>query len=228
MQISLRLIIILYRYSLNNGKLLITPNHAYIGPSKTDLTASLPSGIIAMWSGVASAIPSGWYLCDGNNGTPDLRNRFIVGAGSTYQPGNTGGSDSVTLTTEQMPSHAHGHSLSAASAGAHTHSHSFSVSLSNLTCSSAGEHTHNLSIVTDSAYSGSDAAALRFRSDENRTTATAGEHTHTISGSGTLSGSITSGGAHTHSLSGSISNTGSGQSHENRPPYYALCFIMKG
>ena len=181
-----------------------------------------------MWSGVASAIPSGWYLCDGNNGTPDLRNRFIVGAGSTYQPGNTGGSDSVTLTTEQMPSHAHGHSLSAASAGAHTHSHSFSVSLSNLTCSSAGEHTHNLSIVTDSSYSGSDAAVLRFRSDENRTTATAGEHTHTISGSGTLSGSITSGGAHTHSLSGSISNTGSGQSHENRPPYYALCFIMKG
>ena len=180
-----------------------------------------------MWSGVASAIPSGWYLCDGNNGTPDLRNRFIVGAGSTYQPGNTGGSDSVTLTTEQMPSHAHGHSLSAASAGAHTHSHSFSVSLSNLTCSSAGEHTHDIVMGTENAMF-DNYPQLSARTSHTRvTTDSSGSHTHTISGSGTLSGSISSGGAHAHSISGSISNTGGGQSHENRPPYYALCFIMK-
>lgn len=207
---------------------MITPNHVYIGPSKTDLTASLPSGIIAMWSGVASAIPSGWYLCDGNNGTPDLRNRFIVGAGSTYQPGNTGGSDSVTLTTEQMPSHTHGHSLSAASNGSHSHSHSFSISLSNLSCSSAGEHTHNIHMGRNASASAKYPQPATGASSTDSRTESSGSHTHTISGSGTLSGSITSGGAHTHSLSGSISNTGSGQSHENRPPYYALCFIMKG
>lgn len=43
--------------------------------------SSIPFGMIAMWSGAASAIPSGWVLCNGQNNTPDLRSRFIVGAG---------------------------------------------------------------------------------------------------------------------------------------------------
>lgn len=188
---------------------------------------NLPSGIIAMWSGSSDAIPSGWLLCDGSNGTPDLRNRFIVGAGSNYSVGNTGGSDSVTLTTAQMPSHAHGHSLSAASNGSHSHSHSFSISLSNLSCSSAGEHTHNIHMGRNASVSGSYPQVSTGASSKDARTTSSGSHTHTISGSGTLSGSISSGGAHAHSISGSISNTGSGQSHENRPPYYALCFIMK-
>ena len=68
----------------------------------------IPRGIIAMWSGAANAIPDGWLLCNGSNGTPDLRNRFIVGAGSNYDVGDTGGAQSVTLTTAQMPSHSHG------------------------------------------------------------------------------------------------------------------------
>lgn len=45
-----------------------------------------------MWSGNIGNIPAGWVLCDGNNGTPDLRNKFIVGAGDTYAVDNTGGS----------------------------------------------------------------------------------------------------------------------------------------
>ena len=45
---------------------------------------AFPSGGIIIWSGAANAIPSGWYLCDGNNGTPDLRNRFIIGAGKDF------------------------------------------------------------------------------------------------------------------------------------------------
>lgn len=194
---------------------------------------NLPSGIIAMWSGASDNIPTGWLLCDGTNNTPDLRNRFIVGAGSSYSIGNTGGSDSVTLTTEQLPSHTHAHSLSAASAGAHTHSHSLSVSLSGLSCSSSGSHTHAVNFLE---YTGGQAQNIipthdpdRFQPYKTRTdiVQAAGAHTHTISGTGTLSGSISSGGAHVHSVSGSISSTGSNGSHENRPPYYALCFIMK-
>ena len=179
-----------------------------------------------MWSGASDAIPSGWLLCNGENNTPDLRNRFIVGAGSSYSVGNTGGSGSVTLITEQIPSHTHEHNLSAASGGAHSHSHSFSISLSNLSCSSAGEHTHNIHMGRNASVSGSYPQVATGAASTGRTESS-GSHTHTISGSGTLSGSISSGGEHTHALSGTISNTGSGESHENRPPYYALCFIMK-
>lgn len=47
---------------------------------KEAIAAGIPAGVIAMWSGAIADIPAGWYLCDGNNGTPDLRDRFIVGA----------------------------------------------------------------------------------------------------------------------------------------------------
>jgi hypothetical protein len=59
----------------------------------------VPSGVILMWSGSIATIPSGWLLCDGTNSTPDLRNRFIVGAGSTYAVGATGGSaDAIVVS----------------------------------------------------------------------------------------------------------------------------------
>lgn len=51
----------------------------------------VPAGVIAEWYGSLGSIPSGWVLCDGANGTPDLRNNFIVGAGDTFNPGDTGG-----------------------------------------------------------------------------------------------------------------------------------------
>jgi microcystin-dependent protein len=59
-------------------------------------------------------------MCDGTNGTPDLRNRFIVGAGSNYSVGATGGRDTVTLTTGQMPKHTHNVYTANASAGSST------------------------------------------------------------------------------------------------------------
>jgi hypothetical protein len=65
----------------------------------TAVGASFPSGGIIMWSGSIASIPSGWVLCNGSNSTPDLRNRFIVGAGSTYAVDATGGSADATLPT---------------------------------------------------------------------------------------------------------------------------------
>jgi len=145
-----------------------------------------------MWSGAIAAIPTGWVLCDGNNSTPDLRDRFIVGAGSTYAVDATGGSSTVTLTEANLPSHTHGAgTLATASAGSHTHTTSATFR------ESAG--------IGDTAY-------------QNKTVYSEG-----------LSSEITinSAGAHTHTISGSTGSTGSGTAHENRPPYYALAYIMK-
>ena len=69
--------------------------------------ATIPAGLISMWSGSIGSIPSGWYLCDGSNGTPNLTDRFVIGAGSTYAVNGTGGATSVTLITANMPAHTH-------------------------------------------------------------------------------------------------------------------------
>jgi microcystin-dependent protein len=69
--------------------------------------ATIPAGLISMWSGSIGSIPSGWYLCDGSNGTPNLTDRFIIGAGSSYAVNGNGGASSVTLTTNNMPAHTH-------------------------------------------------------------------------------------------------------------------------
>jgi len=149
----------------------------------TASTHYVPSGGIILWSGSVASIPSGWFLCDGNNSTPDLRDRFVVGAGSSYAVGATGGASSVTLSTSQIPSH----------------THTFSG-----TTSHVGDHTH--SIPDGSGVDG--ASALE---------------------AGLVTGTVQSGaaGAHSHTFSGTTAATGSGSSHENRPPYYALAYIMK-
>jgi len=59
-----------------------------------------------LWSGAVVDIPTGWVLCDGNNGTPDLRDKFVVGAGNSYNPGDTGGSGSH-IHSYTAPSHFH-------------------------------------------------------------------------------------------------------------------------
>ena len=55
-------------------------------------------GMIILWSGSVASIPSGWALCNGSNSTPDLRNNFVVGAGDTYAPDDTGGGATHTHT----------------------------------------------------------------------------------------------------------------------------------
>ena len=64
-------------------------------------------GIIVMWGGSVSTIPSGWRLCDGTGGAPDLRDRFIIGAGSTHAVGDIGGQDSFTIGNSNLPQHSH-------------------------------------------------------------------------------------------------------------------------
>jgi hypothetical protein len=123
-------------------------------------------GMIIMWNSTVASIPTGFALCDGSNGTPDLRGRFVVGHhpnNNDYEIDDTGGSESVTLTVAQMPSHKH-----------------------------------------DTTF----------------------DNKRYFPGGGSTS--ISFGGAGGYPADTfSMSNEGGGQSHENRPPYYALCYIMK-
>jgi len=84
--------------SLDNTGLTINGNLTLNGGTFAN---AIPSGGIIMWSG--GAVPSGWYLCNGSNGTPDLRDRFIIGAGTTYTGGDTGGTKDAIVV-----SHTHG------------------------------------------------------------------------------------------------------------------------
>jgi len=267
----------------------------------------LPVGMITMWSG--TEVPNGWALCDGTNGTPDLRGRFVVGAGGSYSVGATGGANSVTLTTNQIPAHnhsastgnagGHSHTASTGSAGDHTHGgstgnaggHSHSASTA-----TAGDHSHTGSTNSTGGHShtgrtnrtGAHGHSANIRIEQtnivdatgfhqsvslgragsnttiesvvadggnhshslsiNRAGAhshtlsinSAGGHSHTVTvgsvGNHNHSLTVNSAGAHTHDVTVnsvsahnhtvSVSNTGGGQSHENRPPYYALAYIM--
>ena len=96
-----------------NGPVNATPDQLN---KLTDPTLFFIRGMVIMWYGNLNAIPSGWRLCDGLDGTPDLRNRFVVGAGADYVVGQTGGnalhSHNInvgfhTLTVAELPPHSH-------------------------------------------------------------------------------------------------------------------------
>jgi microcystin-dependent protein len=106
------------------------------------LSALIPSGVITLWSGAVSAIPSGWVLCNGSNSTPDLRDRFVVGAGSTYAVGATGGANTVTLDTTMIPAHTHSVTASGTSGNAST-DHTHALTASGTTSGADINHTHD-------------------------------------------------------------------------------------
>ncbi len=147
----------------------------------------VPSGLIAIWSGLSTNIPSGWTLCNGTLGTPDLRERFIVGAGGDnpsvalttgYSVATTGGNNLNTLTIAQLPSHNH------------TYPNPAEGAFGLVRRSVSGEF-NTVDGGTDNIDAGTQ-PDLKVQP----------------------SGFTTN-------------NTGSGNPIENRPPYYALCYIMK-
>ena len=138
-------------------------------PDATGTLGILPSGIITMWSGAVSAIPSGWVICDGNNSTPNLTDRFVIHAdadsGGTFDVGDTGGSHTATplgsvgtsgahtLSTSEMPSHTHTHYHGATAAGDGTVSLGWSgtVTVNTGSTGSGGSHTHTGGTFTGSS-----------------------------------------------------------------------------
>jgi hypothetical protein len=95
------------------------------------ITNGVPSGCILLWSGSIISIPGGWYLCDGTNGTPNLADRFVVGAGSTYNVADIGGSANAVVV-----SHTHT-ANSVVSDPSHNHN-SNSVGLDNISINWVG------------------------------------------------------------------------------------------
>lgn len=170
----------------------------------------VPSGGIIMWSGSIATIPTGWYLCDGNNGTPDLRNQFVVGAQS-----DVGGVPQTNLTgslTSSGGSISHSHTEH----GRHTHTITGNTG-------SEGAHTHAVTGTT-----GIGSGGVHFNTDGAGTNGQNYGHTHDLS---TTSGA---GSSHTHSMtSGTAVLNSSGTSATTHsttaapPPYLALAFIMK-
>ena len=150
----------------------------------------IPSGVITMWSGAIGDIPGGWTLCDGTDGTPDLTDRFVAGAGGQYSVGDTGGEDEHTLTEAETPSHVHTGSTN--TDGAHTHDSEQSGDRRGYVNRGAGNEAPPGGAGTDTGYD-----------DEIRAT----------------------GSAHSHEFT--TDPFGDDQPHENRPPYYALAYIMK-
>lgn len=165
-----------------------------------NVNGAIPVGGIVIWSGQTSSIPAGWALCDGSNSTPDLRERFIVGAASTdnttvtgslYNVKATGGTNNHALTEAELPVHKHTGKTS--KAGAHDHKYRGYRTPEDYDC--AGCHRGRSTRSRDKKNSHS----------EEYGGEPAGNHIHTVT----------------------VANTGTGSVHENRPPFYALAYIIK-
>jgi hypothetical protein len=179
------------------------------------IARGVPFGAILMWSGLEANIPESWALCDGDNGTPDLRDRFIVGASASgsYDPGQQGGSETATG------------SGTIAMSGAH--SHTITIAPHALTIPELPAHSHLNGV--------GDLGGFIFNRGVVAAVPTSPKQPDTTESAGLFEGNTSTvgeGDAHTHS--GSTADNGGAHTHdislddvEVLPPYYALCFIMK-
>ena len=172
------------------------------GQFSVSVPSAFVSGMIILWSGNTGNIPSGFVLCDGNNSTPNLTDRFVVGAGAAYSPGATGGNSSVTLSTSNLPSH----------------NHSISVSGTTSTTSLTGDITK----ISECYNVAGGATGVFTKKGTGNSPVTGSSSTSPTAGV-----DFDASHNHTFSASGTSGSQGSGSAHENRPPYYALCYIMK-
>ena len=163
-------------------------------------------GSIIMWAGNTSNIPKGYLLCNGatlNTSTysklykaignqwggsggnfkiPDLRDRFIVAAGSAYSVGQKGGANNVTLTESQMPNHNHGSTSSAN----HNHSHNINVNVAAGDANhahggearGAGAHSHNGNSNNTGNHNHGGNAGTEGRHSHTGRTESEGRHSH--------------------------------------------------
>lgn len=210
--------------------------------------ALVPKGVIVLWSGAVNAVPAGWALCDGTNGTPDLRDKFLVGAGNTYAAGAAGGAASVTLATANLPAHnhgvtdpGHGHSLALSDPG-HGHGHGVSDPGHGHGVSDPGHiHAHAVEMgaagfgymgTGSTQWSGGGAGSVGnngtpFPTSRDATGISINGAATGISIWVNNSGTGITGSANGNTTGITTNNTGSGTAFDNRPPYYALAFIMK-
>lgn len=208
----------------------------------------VPSGFIGMWSGSANTIPTGWALCDGANGTPNLTDRFVLGAGKAYQPGATGGAATATPSVAAGNAKT-GVSLSTAAPGGTAGKATTGIGVQNAALSiwtgAAGtgigiqgttldgntlpNHGHTYSGGSQTTRVSLDQATIKTVSESARNTGATGNswaHAHGVSdpghahavGSSEHSHGVTDSG-HTHALTAQAIST--------MPPYYALCLIIK-
>ena len=218
----------------------------------TPSAGGLPAGLIAMWHGLLANIPSGWALCDGQNGTPDLRDKFVKGAAAAAEPGSTGGALTHTHTDHAALVHA---GSAVADHAAHTHAYSEIVNHTHPVTDPGHNHTQDAHTHIQNAHSHgmaegttdgsgtfmdrSNAAAATTASTDAATavnqnaTATNQSNTTGITTSNPVGG-VASGttGNPSATLSHGVTqpNNHAAQSHNSpnhEPPFYALAFIMK-
>ena len=201
------------------------------------IASGVPPGCIMMFAGTTGQIPAGWQLCNGSGETsngikvPNLRDRFIVGAGSGYDSGKTGGATSATSSSNGS----HSHSVTVNSGG--SHSHTITVNSHTLTKNEMPSHQHHEAAIINpdangagmyvyGASEGTESSQIYSRTTypinsmhgNSSLEGSGGSHSHTASsnstGSHTHTASSNSTGAHTHTVS-------------TLPPYYALAYIIK-
>ena len=123
-------------------------------------SSTLPTGMILLWSGAIGSIPSGYYLCDGNNGTPDLRDRFIIGAGNTYSVNQTGGTaDAIVVShthtaTSTVTDPGHLHTYEKPDAAARVSSGSGTLHYYGTTTTNTSTATTGVTVATTNATAG--------------------------------------------------------------------------